>query len=206
MSNNKTVLVLGATGGIGGEVTRQLAGAGWEVRALHRDANPAGEYRQGTSWVRGDAMNPGDVAAAARGCSVIVHAVNPPGYQQWAQLVLPMLRSTLAAAQAHGATVVLPGNVYNYGPDAFPVAREDSPQNAQTRKGRIRVEMEKTLKEATQAGCRAIVVSCGDFFGPRAGNNWFSQALVKPGKPVDKVYLPGRPGVPHQWGYLPDVG
>ncbi|MGL6091332.1 MAG: NmrA family NAD(P)-binding protein, partial [Pseudomonas paracarnis] len=31
------VLVLGATGGIGGEVARQLSAAGWEVRALTRD-------------------------------------------------------------------------------------------------------------------------------------------------------------------------
>ena len=32
--NDNTVLVLGATGGIGGEVARQLCDAGWEVRAL----------------------------------------------------------------------------------------------------------------------------------------------------------------------------
>jgi hypothetical protein len=57
---------------------------------------------------------------AAKGCSVIVHAVNPPGYRNWAQLVLPMLDNTIAAAKAEGATIVLPGTVYNYGPDAFP--------------------------------------------------------------------------------------
>lgn len=205
MSNDKTVLVLGATGGIGAEVARQLVDAGWAVRAMHRSGGAGRVPQLGMTWVRGDALNRDDVAAAAQGCSVIVHAVNPPGYQRWSELVLPMLQSTLAAAQAQGATIVLPGNVYNYGPDAFPVAREDSPQHPLSSKGRIRVDMEAALKAATHRGCRAIVVSTGDFFGPGAGNNWFSQALVKPQKPVRTVYLPGTPGVPHQWGYLPDV-
>jgi nucleoside-diphosphate-sugar epimerase len=40
----------------------------------------------------------------------------------------------------------------------------------------------------------------GDFFGPRAGNSWFSQGLIKPGQPIAAVNLPGE-----QWSYLPDV-
>lgn len=69
------------------------------------------------------------VLAAAQGCAVIVHAVNPPGYRNWSKLVLPMVDNTIAAAQAQGATIVLPGTVYNFGPDTFPVLREASPQN-----------------------------------------------------------------------------
>uniref|UniRef100_UPI0013DAC73E SDR family NAD(P)-dependent oxidoreductase n=1 Tax=Stenotrophomonas maltophilia TaxID=40324 RepID=UPI0013DAC73E len=39
MAHEKTALVLGATGGIGGEVARLLVARGWQVRALNR--NPA---------------------------------------------------------------------------------------------------------------------------------------------------------------------
>ncbi len=35
-----------------------------------------------------------------QGVSLIVHAVNPPGYRNWGQLVLPMIDNTIAAAQA----------------------------------------------------------------------------------------------------------
>lgn len=204
MENTKTVLVLGATGGIGGEMVRQLLAAGWQVRALKRgETQPARGDR--IEWLRGDALSRADVLAAAKGCAVIVHAVNPPGYRNWGQLVLPMLDNTIAAAMAEGATIVLPGTVYNFGPDAFPVLAEDAPQHPQTRKGAIRVELEARLERASTQGARVLIVRAGDFFGPRAGNNWFSQGLVKPGQSVRSILYPGAPGVGHQWSYLPDV-
>ena len=173
---------------------------------MKRGLGVARREQGGIEWVEGDALQAADVMAAAQGCSVIVHAVNPPGYRRWAEWVLPMIDNTIAAAQAQGATVVLPGTVYNYGPDAFPLIAEDAPQNAHTPKGRIRVELEQRLASAAQAGrMKAIVVRAGDFFGPRAGNNWFSQGMVKPGRAVRSVNTPAAPGVGHQFAYLPDV-
>jgi nucleoside-diphosphate-sugar epimerase len=205
MTRDDQALVLGATGGIGGEVARQLRDAGWDVRALQRDAKERMEHRDGMTWLRGDALDRQDVADAAEGCSVIVHAVNPPGYRRWSELVLPMLDNTISAARAEGATVVLPGTIYNFGPDAFPVLSEDSPQHPATLKGAIRVEIEQRLLAASGSGARVLIVRAGDFFGPKAGNSWFSQGLVKPGRPVTSVSYPGRRGVGHQWAYLPDV-
>lgn len=206
MTNQQTALVLGATGGIGGEVARQLREGGWRVRALKRGAAMPAESRDGIEWIAGDALDASAVLAAAQGCSLIVHAVNPPGYRRWSELVLPMIDNTIAAARAQRATVVLPGTVYNYGPDAFPVLTEDSRQHPTTRKGAIRVELERRLTAAAEAGdIRVIVVRAGDFFGPRCGNSWFTQGMVKPGAVVRAVQLPGRIGVGHQFSYLPDV-
>jgi nucleoside-diphosphate-sugar epimerase len=205
MANVGKVLVLGATGGIGGELARQLRDAGWDVRGLSREAKEPVERQNGITWLRGDALCPREVAAAAEGCSVIVHAVNPPGYRRWSKLVLPMLDSTIAAASREQATIVLPGTVYNYGPDAFGVLTEQSAQNPVTRKGAIRAEMERRLKAFSAAGGRALIVRAGDFFGPSARNNWFSQGLIRPGVPVTRIFYPGAPAVGHQWSYLPDV-
>jgi nucleoside-diphosphate-sugar epimerase len=132
------------------------------------------------------------VVAAARGVSLIVHAVNPPGYRNWSELVLPMLENTIAAARASGARILLPGTVYNYGPDAFANIDETSPQNPATRKGAIRVEMERRLRVAAETGVKTLIARAGDFFGPKAGNNWFSQGLIKPGRPVSSVQLAER--------------
>lgn len=202
MRTSRTVLVIGANGGIGHETCLALKRHGWQVRALVRHA-PAEQH--GITWLQGDAMERADVLAAATGVDVIVHAVNPPGYRDWDKLVLPMLDNTIEAAKAARARVVLPGTIYNFGPDAFPLLREDSPQHPHTRKGEIRAEMERRLAEATHAGVRTLIVRCGDFIGPRAGNNWFGQGLVQPGKPVTTLRYPADYVHRHAWAYLPDV-
>ncbi|GJJ03081.1 hypothetical protein RugamoR64_36190 [Duganella rhizosphaerae] len=201
----KTALVLGATGGIGGEVARLLVARGWHVKALHREPQRAAKVNDGMHWLTGDAMNRDDVVSAARGVQLIVHAVNPPGYRNWGALVLPMIDNSIAAARASGARILLPGTVYNYGPDAFPIIDEESPQQPVTRKGAIRVELEARLQAAAADGVRTLIVRAGDFFGPKAGNNWFAQGLIKPGKPLTAISYPGSVGIGHQWAYLPDV-
>ncbi|EQD52358.1 NAD dependent epimerase/dehydratase family protein, partial [mine drainage metagenome] len=103
------------------------------------------------------------------------------------------------------ATVVLPGTVYNYGPDAFPLVTERSAQNPVSRKGAIRVDMERRLEAFCTAGGRALIVRAGDFFGPKARNNWFARGLVRSGRPVTRIAYPGVPGIGHQWSYVPDV-
>ncbi len=203
----KTALILGATGGIGGETAAALMRRGWTINALHRDPGAAARRRRepGLTWIQGDALDREQVTRAARGASVIVHAVNPPGYRNWAQWVLPMLESSIEAARVSGARIVLPGTLYNFGPDVFAAIREDSPQNPLTRKGRIRAAMERRLNEAARTGVRSLIVRAGDFFGPSAANNWFSQGLIRPGRPVTSISYPGRRGVGHAWAYLPDL-
>lgn len=204
----RTALVLGATGGVGGAVARRLLSEGWTVRALHRDPGRVAREglaheADGLAWTRGDAMVPGDVVAAAAGASLIVHAVNPPGYRDWDRLVLPMLDASIAAARATGARLILPGNVYVYGRDAGPNPGADAPQTPRTAKGRIRIAMEESLR---QSGVRSLILRAGDFFGPRTtANSWFSTAVVRPGRPVRTVLDPGTAGIGHQWAYLPDV-
>ena len=117
-----------------------------------------------------------------------------------------MIENTIAAAKASRAHILLPGTIYNYGPDAFPVLREDSPQTATTHKGRIRISLEKKLENAARDGVRVLIVRFGDFFGPKPGNSWFSQGMVKPHTPVSSITDPGKKGVGHDWAYLPDAG
>lgn len=204
----KTIaLVVGATGGIGGEVARVLVERGWEVRGLSRDPARASKGRDGSGidWVKGDALIQADVVAAAKGVGLVVHGANPPGYKNWAGLVLPMLESSIAAAKSAGAALLFPGTVYNYGPDERPLVSETAPQNPTTRKGKIRVAMEQRLRRASGEGVPVILVRAGDFFGPRVGNSWFSQAIAKAGKPLTSITYPGVRNVGHDWAYLPDL-
>jgi nucleoside-diphosphate-sugar epimerase len=209
--STRTALIIGATGGIGGAVARALAARGFVVRALHRD--PARAVEAGAAaadvparWIKGDAMREADVIAAAAGAALIFHGANPPGYVRWRELAIPMLRSSIAAAQASGARLIFPANVYNFGPDAGAFIDEHAPQHSKTRKGVVRVEMERMLAEGAEHGARALVIRAGDFIGAAAGS-WFRAAMIKPGagKPVRSVTYPGAREVGHAWAYLPDL-
>ena len=124
--STKTALVLGATGGIGGEVTRSLLRHGWQVRALTRNpAQPIDSDLKGVVWIGGDAMRAADVIAAAQGAEILFHGANPPGYRNWRGLAIPMLRHAIDAAKASGARLIYPGSVYPYGRDAWPLVSED---------------------------------------------------------------------------------
>jgi nucleoside-diphosphate-sugar epimerase len=208
MTTNKTALVLGATGGIGGAIATALGRHGWTVRALVRDqATAAAGWKGGgrmPTWITGDATIRADVVAAAEGVDAIVHAVNPPGYRNWDRVVLPMMANTIAAAEAAGgARVVLPGTIYNFDPAQVAVIDADSPQMPRTRKGAIRVRMERMLEDAAPA-VPSLIVRAGDFFGPGARSSWFAQSLVKPGQPARRLLNPAT-GAGHSWAYLPDL-
>jgi nucleoside-diphosphate-sugar epimerase len=180
---------------------------GWRVRALHRSPESAAKRPglQGIDWIKGDAMNRADVVEAAQGAALIVHGANPPAYRNWRGLAIPMLASSIEAARITGARLMLPGNVYNFGPDAGEMLTEDSPQHPITRKGQVRVEMEEMLRHAASYGVRSVVIRAADFLGAGAPSSWFQAAMVKPGRPVRSFTYPGALEVGHAWAYLPDL-
>jgi len=207
---HKTILVLGATGGIGGSVARAMLARGWQVTALTRDiakaqatwTAKAGADAAQPLWIAGDAMCPDDVIGAGVGAAVIFHAVNPPGYRHWDSLALPMIDNTLRAAREHGARVALPGTIYNYDPAETALIDQDTPQRPRGAKGAIRVEMERRITTAAPQ-VRSLIVRAGDFFGPGVRQSWFTDAMVR--VPLKRIINPGRDGVGHAWAYLPDL-
>ena len=51
---DRTALILGATGGVGGETARALIAHGWSVRGLSRTPRTSTD---GIEWVTGDALD-----------------------------------------------------------------------------------------------------------------------------------------------------
>ena len=206
---NKTALVIGVTGSFGAHAAQALIKHGWAIRALARDPAAASAKlgaRTPIEWVKGDAMDQASVVAAAAGAQLVVHAANPPGYRNWKGTVLPMVDNAIAAALAAGARLVIPGNVYNFAPDSGPAIGEDAPQRPVTRKGALRVELERRLRAASDAhGLKVLVLRAGDFFGPAAPNSALGW-LTRRGKgKVTGVFQPGPSDVGHAFAYMPDL-
>lgn len=199
-----TVLILGARGRFGLAAARAFAQAGWRVLGQMRPgatvpAEAAGE--PGIEWLATDLHDTQALAQAATGATVVVHALNPAYTNKaWQTQVLDMLDASIAVARALQATVMLPGNVYNFGAAMPGLLREDTPQRARTVKGQIRIAMEAHLQ---RSGVRAVVIRAGDFFGSGKGT-WFDSTIVT--KIAKGVFTyPGRRDVATAWAYLPDL-
>lgn len=202
---NKTILILGATGGIGDAVARAMLARDWTVIALVRNKEAAERNWRASAkprWIAGDAMNADDVVEAARGVSAIFHGVNPSGYRDWDKLSVPMLDATIQAARRHGARVVLPGTIYNYDIAATPIIDEATPQHPRGAKGAVRAEMERRLAAAAPE-VASLILRAGDFFGPGAQQSWFLQVMAR--SPLRRIVNPGIRGIGHTWAYLPDL-
>ncbi len=197
----KTVLILGAKGRFGRSATTAFAAAGWQVRAASRrgDAQAGPQIRA----VAVDARDRAAVIAAAKGADVIVHALHPP-YTDWAAELPTLTGNVIAAGLASGATVMIPGNLYNFGPQAGAVLREGAAQPPVTRKGALRVQMEQNFAEASARGLRTVILRGGDYIEGVKTGNWFEDHIT-PKAHRGIFSYPGRMDAVHAWAYLPDM-
>jgi nucleoside-diphosphate-sugar epimerase len=202
-----TVLILGARGRLGLAAVRAFAQAGWQVLAQVRPGahGPALPAIAGVTWMPVDVQDTAELAAQARGAQVVVHALSPAyTHHAWRAQVPGLMEAAIAVTRALQATLMLPGNVYNFGEAMPPVLREDTPQRATGFKGRLRRDLEQRMAEATQDGrMRAVVLRAGDFFGSGTGS-WLDQAIAR-NLPQGRVTWPGPLDVATSWAYLPDL-
>ncbi|NBT30501.1 MAG: epimerase [Rhodobacteraceae bacterium] len=174
----QTVLILGASGKIGRASAKAFGEAGWKVRS----------YQRGT-----------DMTQAALGADVIVNGLNPPAYHDWKTIIPQITTQVIAAANASGATVIIPGNVYNFG-NYGGVWDENTPQRPTTRKGKIRVEMEQRYR---QSGVSTIILRAGNFITQTPSDDVMGAVFLRQIK-TGKLSHPGAPDIPQAYAYLPD--
>ncbi|GAB3888774.1 NAD-dependent epimerase/dehydratase family protein [Spirosoma agri] len=167
-----STLVLGATGSIGYAVTATLLARQWPVTVLVRDVAKAEALfpNQPTlTIVAGDAQDANLLNRLAITHDFIFHGINYP-YDKWFGNMDTVTQKVIEAAAQRQATIVFPGNVYNFGNTNEPI-REESQPNPCTRKGQLRVEIEAMLERAARAGqCRVVNVRLPDFWGPNVLN------------------------------------
>ena len=199
-----SVLVLGARGRFGQAAVRAFAQAGWRVTAQMRPgATPLGGA--GVEWVGADPQDTATLAAASRGASGVVQALSPVyTHQAWRRDVPRLTDAAVAVARGLRATLMVPASVYNYGEQLPAELHEATSQSATTVKGRLRIDSERRIEQATADGrIKAVVIRGGDFFGSAHGS-WLDLVMVKKLR-AGKFTYPGPLDVRHAWAYLPDM-
>lgn len=198
---SKNVLILGANGHLGRVVVQEFANAGWTVLAQAR--RPLIDPAKGKVQHIGATLE-GVVALAknAGGVDVVINALSPL-YTAWNTEAIPMARAASEVALQLGATLIFPGNVYNFGKDMPAVLSETTAQHPSAQKGLIRCQIEQELKDRATDGLRSIVLRAGDFFGGYSSGSWMDLAITK-NLTKGRAAYPGPMEVVHSWAYLPD--
>ncbi len=175
----QTALILGGRGKIGHHATRAFQNAGWQVLQYDRAKD--------------------DLNTLAANADVIVNGLNPPAYHDWANTIPAITKQVIAAAKINDATVIIPGNVYNFGktPGTWD---ENTPQLPCSRKGRIRVEMEQSYRAS---GVRTIVLRAGNFLDPKR-NGCIGSLMLFRAISKGKITYAGRHDARQAYCYLPD--
>ncbi|MGM8365181.1 SDR family NAD(P)-dependent oxidoreductase [Virgibacillus sp. W0181] len=172
----KKALVLGATGGIGYALVRELVERGVEVVAFSRGKEKLYALYQNESKVyifSGDALVEKDVLEAADGVDVIFHAVSFP-YQEWKDKHPLCIEIIVRAAEIQRTKIALVDNIYAYGKQSKIEVTEDTKKEPHTKKGKIRLAMENKLKRSNVPW---LIVHMPDLYGPNAENTLLHETL-----------------------------
>ena len=152
-----------------------------------------------------DARDAESVIEAAHGADVILHALNPPLHGMATARAAVRRHRDRGRASAAGATLMFPGNVYNYGAGMPALLDETTPMHPTSRKGALRVEIENAHARRRQRrrahhrpARRRLLRRRGD------RGSWFDRVITRYAEHGRLTY-PGPLEVVHEWAYLPDL-
>lgn len=194
-------VILGATGGAGNAVLRELVARGKRVRATSR--RPPAQRDANIEWLALDALDGAAVTRACEGAAVVYHCVNVP-YASWERELIPVADNVMAGVAAANATLVVMDNLYMYGPVDGPMT-ETTPRRPVGHKGRLRSQLEQRYLAAHQAGnVRLAIGRASDFYGV-AANSAPMMLVVNPVLQGRTTSWIASLDMPHTLSYLPDV-
>jgi nucleoside-diphosphate-sugar epimerase len=201
-------VVLGARGGTGGAIVRELVGQGRRVRAVTRNGDagisetrlPPASYED---WAC-DLTDREQLRRAVAGASVVYHCARPK-YTRWWREFRPLNEGIVEAVAEAGARLVYADSLAMYEPGSSPMS-EQTPATATTKKGALRAELAAELLAEHESGrLRVVIGRSSDYFGPGGlnsalGGRFFATLLG--GKKTQWFMDLDQP---HSVSYLPDL-
>lgn len=207
----KKAIVLGATGGVGNPLTKELVKRGVPTIAFGRSEKKLKELAReiGNPGLLklevGDAFSADDIVRAASGADVIFHSASIP-YHETESRLLPLGEAVMAAAEElEEAKVVVVDGIYPYGRrTAIDKATEEHPKNPHTRKGKVRLAYERLILNPRWHKAHPLIVRLPDYYGPSAQASYLNVTMEAIAAGKSTVFI-GNMKVPREYVYLPDA-
>jgi nucleoside-diphosphate-sugar epimerase len=170
-------VVIGASGGTGSALLRELTARGRRVRAVNRSGRMAAP--EGVEVTGGDATDSERMIEVCSGAAVVYNAVNVP-FTQWRSDFPPAIDGVLAGAGAADARMVFADDTWMYGRVSGPMS-EALPYRPVSNKGVLRAWLAERVLAAHHSGqVRTVIGRAPELYGPTVesvlGRNLFGPA------------------------------
>ncbi|MGA9226845.1 MAG: SDR family NAD(P)-dependent oxidoreductase [Mesobacillus sp.] len=195
-------LVLGASGGMGYSIVKELSSRGIMVTAFARTREKLEKLFADDANITiytGDVFRIDDLDEAAKGVDTIFQSCNIP-YVEWEEKLPIMMSNILQTAEKHSAKLAIVDNIYAYGRSRGGKTSETTVKNPHTKKGRIRLEVENLVKESKVL---ALIAHFPDFYGPNAENTILNYTLLNIVEDKNSSFV-GKQSISREFIYTPD--
>jgi nucleoside-diphosphate-sugar epimerase len=197
--------ILGAGGGAGTEITRELSNYTKEIRVVSRNPKKVNETDQ---LMKADLTDPQQLDEAVKGSEIVyVTIAFPYSIKAWRELWPKFMKNLIDTCSKYKTKIVFVDNVYMYDPKYLSSMTEETPMNPTSEKGKVRAEVAKMLMNAVEKNkVEAIIARAPDFYGPGVtGSMLYQTAYLKLLKDKIPQWL-GNLDVIHSFIYSKDIG
>jgi nucleoside-diphosphate-sugar epimerase len=198
----KRALVIGASGGMGYSIVKELSSRGIQVNAFARNRVKLEKLflnDPNVTICSGDIFRLVDLDHAAKDTDIIYQSANLP-YSEWKVKLPIMMSNILQTAEKHDAKLAIVDNIYAYGRSKGKGVRETTVKNPNTKKGRIRLDLENMVMQSNVA---ALIAHFPDFYGPYAENTILNYTLSNIVKDKKASFV-GNQNIAREFIYTPD--
>ncbi len=177
--SDRVHVVIGASGGTGSALVRELVDRGRRVRAVNRSGRMTAPA--GVQVLAGDATDPLRMREVCQGAAVVYNTVNVP-FTRWRESFPAAVDGVLAGARGAGARMVFADDTWMYGRVSGAMT-EDLPYRPVSDKGVLRAWLAERVLAAHHRGqVQTVIGRAPELYGPNVdsllGRNLFGTALT----------------------------
>jgi nucleoside-diphosphate-sugar epimerase len=197
--------ILGAGGGAGTEITRELSNYTKEIRVVSRNPKKVNETDQ---LMKADLTDPKLLDDAVKGSkTVYVTIAFEYKLKVWRSHWPEFMKNLIDSCSKYKTKIVFVDNAYMYDPKYLSNMTEETPINPISEKGKVREEVARMLMDAVEKNkVEAIIARAPDFYGPGViGSMLYQTVYLKLTKDKNPQWL-GKLDVNHSFIYSKDIG
>uniref|UniRef100_A0A832CX51 NAD-dependent epimerase/dehydratase family protein n=1 Tax=Ignavibacterium album TaxID=591197 RepID=A0A832CX51_9BACT len=197
--------ILGAGGGAGTEITKELSNYTKNIRVVSRNPKKVNETDQ---LMKADLTDPAQLDKAVEGSEIVyVTIAFPYSIKVWRELWPKFMSNVIETCSKHKSKIVFVDNVYMYDPKYLSDMTEETPINPVSEKGKVRAEVARMLMDAVEKNkVEALIARAPDFYGPSViGSMLYQTVYLKLVKDKNPQWL-GKLDVIHNFIYSKDIG